>query len=304
MLHVLLELIRRSMVLMGDPAYRIKIRGIELVLPFSHKLPFYVADYPFYDHLPVRLSAYLREEDGYLSMVDVGANVGDTILACHERDDDFFLAIEANPEFVLYLKRNSSRIKNFKLVQAVCSKEDRGMERVKVQAKNGTASIATGANGNLIIPKITLDSILDKDDSDQQCNFLKIDTDGSDFDVIVGAARFIREVKPVILMECDKFDNKNYIQGYSTVMNIFVEAGYSYVLAYDNYGYLLDIFPVKNFAKFKHALFHQLIIKSRYYDLLILDPSHRAFVDSEVSFFVDQIQDVFAKKLAREALNL
>src|SRR5688572_30575126 len=101
-LHILLELIRRCLMKLGDPAYKVVIKGKELLLPSSHKLPFYIAEYPFYDTLPGRLSTYLRDKDGYLSMIDVGANVGDTILSCYERDDDCFLAIEADPGFIRY----------------------------------------------------------------------------------------------------------------------------------------------------------------------------------------------------------
>src|SRR5258705_12629919 len=81
-IRLALELIRRILIRLGDPPYSTEIRGKRIILPISHKLPIHIADFPLYDTLPARIANYLRSRDGTLIMVDVGANVGDTIVSC------------------------------------------------------------------------------------------------------------------------------------------------------------------------------------------------------------------------------
>jgi len=84
-------------------------------MPISHRLPIYKAAFRFYDGLPLRLSNFLREKYGYLSLIDVGANIGDTILFCFNNQDDKFIAIEPNPHFTKYLRKSCNGIKNFRM---------------------------------------------------------------------------------------------------------------------------------------------------------------------------------------------
>ena len=297
------ELIRRSLTLLGDPPYWAVIQGKEILLPVSHKLPIYTANCPHYDRLPGRVSAYLRSRDGFLTMIDVGANVGDTILLCFEDQNDKFLAVEVNPFFIKYLERNSSTIPNFELVKAYCSFADSDGILAKITSTNGTGSVIEARNG-IALPRKKLDTIIVEHPKFEQYNFLKTDTDGSDFEVIRGARNSITKSKPIILMECDVFDNPNYVSDFSETMNFFLSAGYDTVIAYDNYGYLFDSFALEAHAKFKHALFHQVISELGYFDLIILPSIHRDFVRLELSYFVKSLIGENRRRNAAEALNL
>ena len=124
LLRALWELMRRTLTLLGDPSYETVIHGKKIRLPISHKLSLYVAKHPYYDELPARVSAYLHNQEGFLTMIDVGANVGDTILFCYEDQHDKFLAIEVSPFFVKFLKQNCAHIQNLELVAALCASED------------------------------------------------------------------------------------------------------------------------------------------------------------------------------------
>ena len=302
--RVVYEVLRQFLILFGDRPYQVNVRGNVFMIPASHKLPFYVAECPYYDELPRRLSKYLRQQDTHFAMIDVGANVGDTILACFAHEDDRFLAVEANPDYVWYLKRNCARVQNCVLVEAYCSSEDLGITKVKIDATKGTARILNGEAGDLAIPKRKLDSIVEDQFPKTQYNFLKIDTDGNDFEVISGARDLIKKTIPVILIECDVFDNNNYIHDFSEAMDLLVEAGYETVMAYDNCGYLFSMFPVKDYSNFRQALLYQLVSKFGYYDLLILDASHHSFIEAELTYFVENIPNQNRKFAARDALNL
>src|SRR5215208_5211608 len=176
-----LELIRRILIWLGDPPYSTEIRGKRLVLPISHKLPIYVADFPLYDTLPVRVADYLRSRDGALMVVDIGANVGDTILACSTATvDDRFLGVEANPEFVRYLEKNLGHMEGVVLVEAFCHSGSDKQTYVHVESVGGTARVIE-ANDGFALAKKTVDQILTEHLEFKNFNFLKLDTDGSDF---------------------------------------------------------------------------------------------------------------------------
>ncbi len=302
-LRAVWELIRRILMLFGDPSYNAVIHGKEMRLPISHKLPIYVANCRYYDELPSRVSTYLRDQEGRLTMIDVGANVGDTILFCYEDQRDKFLALEVNPLFVKYLKRNCASIRNFELVETLCSSEDHNAVTIKIAVAHGTASAVKSQKG-LTLQATKLDTIVAERPQFRQTNFLKIDTDGSDFDVIRGAHKTIGMSKPMVLMECDVFANKNYVSDFSETMKFFLHTGYETMIAYDNLGYLFGVFAVRDYMAFKYALFHQLISRRGYFDLLFLSRAHRQFTDRELAYFESTIPDDNIRIAVNGALHL
>ena len=300
--RILIELIRRLMMLMGDPSYTVEMRGKKMTLPFSHKLPIYIGRFPFYDALPSRISSHIRTVRGFLRMVDVGANVGDTIAACYNHHDDHFLAVEANPAFVKYLRLNTSNIQHLTLVQAFCHSGSSGQTSVSIDSSNGTATIREGHG--LTLPRKTLDEIINENADFNDANFLKIDTDGNDFDIIKGAHAYISKSKPVILLECDIFDNSTYVSDLVDTMKFFDQVGYASMIVYDNYGNLFGVFDIKDFVGFKYSLFYQLVSQFGYFDLLILKPEDELFIRSEKVYFTEHITNPILKNAAKEALDL
>lgn len=304
LLRAILEVIRQTLLLFGDPPCHVNLRGIDIVLPVSHKLPIYVADYPHYDTLPVRVADYLRQRYGFLSMIDIGANVGDTILSCYKHVNDRFLAVEVNPAFIRYLQKNCEKIPDLILVEALCSAEDAGETLIGIEASDGTARTRKGGKGGIRAVQKTLDTIISENPGLMNFHFLKIDTDGSDFAVIAGAQKSIRKAKPIILMECDIFDNRNFVHDFSRTMEFFQSAGYETVLAYDNLGHLFQVFAVRDYESFKYALYYQSVSQFGYFDLLILESVHRAFIDMEKAHFSKVLLAEARKSAAMDSLSL
>ncbi len=288
--RLLLEIVRQVLIWFGDPAYTIEVRGRRLVLPVSHKLPIYIAECPLYDTLPTRVADYLRTRDGMLLMVDVGANVGDTILACSKAEhDDGFLGVEANPEFIGYLKKNTSDIKGFVLVEAFCHSGDEKQTSVRIVSIGGTARI-TEVNEGLTLPKRTLDEILTEHPKFKNFNFLKLDTDGNDFDVLKGTQKSISASRPVIFMECYAAGNADYVDDVLYAITSLAKAGYKTAVAYDNLGNYFCTFPVDDHACFLDAIAYQIISEFGYYDLLFLSEKDLGFVKNEKEFFLRYAQ--------------
>lgn len=280
-----LEFVRRILIWLGDPPYIVEIRGKRMTLPISHKLPIFIRDAPLYDTLPARVADYLRRRNGKLIMVDVGANVGDTILACNATSEDQFLAVEANPEFIQYLKKNLDSIDNYVLVQAFCHSGSNERAHVQIESVGGTARVTEATDG-LVLSKKTLDEIIDEHMEFREFTFLKLDTDGNDFDILKGAHESIVVSQPIILMESDVFGNVDYADDVLHAVNSLADAGYTEVVAYDNLGHFFCTFSANEPFAFLNAIAYQIISEFGYYDLLFLPEKYHKFVQEEKDFFL------------------
>jgi FkbM family methyltransferase len=82
------------------------IEGIEVALPPEHRLPYFQAVYPRYDRYFLPMLRALGAHRPTL-LIDVGANVGDTAIAAVRASEEIrVVAVEGNPYFVGYLRRN------------------------------------------------------------------------------------------------------------------------------------------------------------------------------------------------------
>jgi FkbM family methyltransferase len=289
-IRLFLEFSRRGLIFIGDPSYSLKIREKQMILPVSHKLPIYIIDYPLYDTLPARVADYIRIRDGVLSMVDVGANIGDTIVACSRAlHTDRFLGVEANPEFVRYLKQNTRDLQGFSLVEAFCQSGEGKHVYVRIESSGGTARLLEASSG-VAIPKKTLDEIIVENAEFMNFNFLKLDTDGNDFDILIGAKKSISVSLPIILMECDVFGNVDYVDDVMAAIDSVAKLGYSTAIVYDNFGNYFCTFPVSSPFLFLDAMSYQIISESIYFDILFLCEKDAPFIQSEKEFFLRNVE--------------
>ena len=62
-----------------DPLVTSDIAGYSLTIPFSHRLPFILKKQPYYSSNLARISKYVKTKYSDLTMIDVGANIGDSV---------------------------------------------------------------------------------------------------------------------------------------------------------------------------------------------------------------------------------
>ncbi len=83
------------------------IGGIRITLPPGHNLPFYQKRDPTYDAYAISILRDLAAHDRLLTVIDVGANVGDTAAAIlASNPNTSVISVEGDPCFVSYLHRN------------------------------------------------------------------------------------------------------------------------------------------------------------------------------------------------------
>jgi hypothetical protein len=279
------RLIRQFILRFSDPPCRMEIWGCQLWMPFSHERPAHLCAPGYYDQLMGRVAGFIRLRKGRICGIDVGANIGDTIAACQIRNEDQFLAIEPNPVFFEYLNRNLAGFPSVRQLKVGCAssdsppKEASGMEIRRV------------------------DTLVEQFPEFRDCNLLKIDTDGYDFEVLRGARGLIARVKPVVLFECQMWNNGDYVKDVLEIFQLFAAAGYSHALVYDNLGYLCGPLDLKNPQEMPQALFYELSSARCYFDVLVM-PEVGVFLQQEFEFYLNGIRDPRWRTAAENAARM
>src|SRR5688572_20032723 len=106
--YVLLAALRRAAVaLLGDPRVAYALDGTTLLLPLSHELPVIRRRLPDYSRNIARIAAALAEKHPGMTMVDIGANVGDTVAIVRRLARFPILCIDGDPLYYALLVENT-----------------------------------------------------------------------------------------------------------------------------------------------------------------------------------------------------
>lgn len=191
-----------------------------------------------------RLSVCVATKYPTLSVLDVGANVGDTIAIIKSAIELPVIGIEGDDFAFEFLKRNTMSLKNVTLIKTFLGEK---IESKKVSMeKSGwnTTLIPNEDNGETIHLK-TLDEVLAEEHlQNKTLKLLKIDCEGFDTIILRGSAKLIREKRPVIYFEYNR-TNMDAIgeDGLSTLLTLSA-VGYRNVIFFDNKGRFIMNAPI------------------------------------------------------------
>jgi FkbM family methyltransferase len=162
-------------------------------IPANHHLPWILRRNPKWSqslvHTVKALGAHVR-------LIDVGANVGDTVVMLEEALPGVCesLCIEPDPRFVELCRKNTHGIEAT-VVQTFVSDERRWVRTV--HHVPGTAFSAACSNGVEALP---LDEVA-RQFASENLALIKIDTDGYEFKILRSAAELIASFKPALFFE-------------------------------------------------------------------------------------------------------
>lgn len=297
----------RSLVVraLNDPPCRVNVRGDQVWLPLSHDLPIYTSAHELYDSLPGRLGRFLREKDGSLRCIDVGANVGDTIFAFGKGETDCFVAIEPNTKFSKYLQRNHGTDRRVTIIEALCS-DGREPGNFTFGEHGGTATAIPDETGTACAV-VTLDSVARDSMGGVVPNMVKIDTEGYDFQVLAGGKRLLEDARPAVLFECAYFEgvSAEFVEDVLRSFALLESSGYSKVVLYDNLGWLMGAIPLCHKEQIGLLLHYHLTRSSLYFDVLCLpDEMFEQFYPVESAYFASRIENPLKRGNAMAASKL
>ena len=211
---------------------------LKVNLPPDHNLSLYNNLYPEYDKFISKVVVNLPENS---SVLDIGANVGDTVGRLIQSNNKLnYYCIEADNFFFDYLNLN---VKNFKkiisckitLIKLLVGLDLQG----ELIGNHGTKSLLESKNSSnsKIIKSKKIDKIISEYNI-KNISLIKCDTDGYDYNVIFSGISYIKKNTPDIFFEYH-YLNKDSQVNYIGIINILFEIGYKNWTIISNYGEVL-----------------------------------------------------------------
>lgn len=229
-----------------------------------------------------RLAATIAKKYPAMTVIDVGANVGDTIAVLKSAVDLPVIAVEGDDVSYSYLERNTVQFSNITLIKTYLG-EHSGDEKVSMEKSGWNTTLIPNASGEKQISFKTLDEVIATNGLNQkELKLLKVDVEGFDTIVLRGATRIIQQHKPVLFFE---YNRANMIaikeDGLSTIFS-FRNYGYQKIAFFDHKGTLLLATDLQNeeVVTYLHEYASSKNNLIGYYDICIFHETDTAVADA------------------------
>jgi FkbM family methyltransferase len=209
----------------------VSMHGVDAQVNAGYAYPAFYRRWTTYNDPLVQLVVSTGRRRGRpVSVVDVGAAVGDTVLLLLDRAPgvvSHFACVEPDDEFYGYLERNLGDREDVSLFRTMLS--DSPSEQASlIRTHSGTAS----AQGQDRSPTSTLDIVV----GDLPVDVLKIDTDGFDGTVLRGASTVLGRHRPTVIFEWHPILVEATGQDWSTAFDTLVEHDYRWFVWFTKEG--------------------------------------------------------------------
>ena len=223
-----------------DAIVTARIWGTPLLVRADHHLPRIVAANPFWSQSLVHALAALDQSP--LRIVDVGANIGDTValLESHRPGVYEYLCIEADDSFFELCVENTKRAYP-RIRVTKCFVGDLAGSAVAIEhGVPGTATsrlLESGGAHTVAQRIVPLDQACAEFGASGGIDLLKIDTDGFEFKILRSGQATLRKWKPLVFFEWDpklwEAQNENSL----AVFDFLSGLGYSYFSFFSDNGF-------------------------------------------------------------------
>lgn len=233
-----------------------------------------LVNYQLYPELNIqfgRLAASIAKKYPGMTVIDVGANVGDTIAVIKSAVEVPVFGVEGDDTSFEFLEKNAKQFSNVTVVKTFLGEKSE-QTKVSMEKSGWNNTIIPDETGAKQIVFKTLDEVVEENNMDKaQLKLLKVDVEGFDTIVLRGALSVIRKNRPVLFFE---YNRANMIaireDGLSTVFS-FLEMGYQTIAFFDHKGTLVLATDLQN--KEEVTYMHDYISSPRnllgYYDICI-----------------------------------
>ena len=237
MFHSIKRRLIKSFTKLYDPNVELVIGNSTIKIPLSHDLRDIVRLYPEYNYNLARIVAHLKKRNDLTKVIDIGANIGDTVAFIKSMADVPILCIDGEAKFVKLLRENTSSLANVFVCESLVGSENKKVT-LQLKSDKGTAHLQEG--GNAVMMR-TLDNILDEYTEFKTSNIIKTDTDGFDTIILRSCEAFLQKNTPIIFMEFDPHLIKRNGDDAFSFIEFLENCGYKYFIFYTNVGdYMLS----------------------------------------------------------------
>ncbi len=213
---------------------KIKVGAYEIEVPEQHFLIKLLEEnlQPFRDLCVGITAKYVSAKYPNGTMIDIGANIGDTAAIIATYAQNKLILIEGSDYFFELLVRNTSQLPN-KIVTKKVLVSDGSKISGTFHHGGGTAIFDQSPEAHLQVQTVKLCDI-----ADENTCFIKTDTDGYDFEILKASLDWLTLRHPAILFEHQIRKNQDYESAEELYISL-VEIGYSYFIVWDEQGFLL-----------------------------------------------------------------
>jgi FkbM family methyltransferase len=273
----------------GDPTICYRIGPAELAMPMSHMLPIFRCDLESYLRNFSRIIAHVSQEWPKLRVIDVGANVGDTLALIREANPNaIVLCVEGNPAYLRFLSQNAENFGAGVYIEP--SYVGRGVAFSGAIVHGGTGGTAHLEKrvGAVPVPTITLEQLLGRHPDFGIPHFIKVDTDGFDAQILEAGMAFLGQHGPLVFAEVDARMAQDAGQNWSGTIRQLADRGYKDSIWWTNQGRMVCRCDLKQTDTI-HDLLHFLPGGGdNYSDVLFGRAEHSAIMeavrDAELNF--------------------
>jgi FkbM family methyltransferase len=174
-----------------------------------------------------------------LVLIDIGANVGDTIAVVKSFIDLPIIAIEGDVTSLKFLELNAVNFKNITIINTFLG-ESKQIVKADIEKQGWNNTIIPNFLAKTELYVNTLDNILEENNLNAiNSKLLKIDTEGFDTIILRGCNKLLTEKKPVIYLEFNAQNMKAIGEnGIDTILSL-KQFGYNDIFIFDGLSNLI-----------------------------------------------------------------
>jgi len=215
-----------------DPLIALKIGNQTIKAPLSHDLAAILELYLEYNFNLPRLVKFVNDKQQGVRVIDIGANIGDTVAFIKNYSDVPVLCIDGNENYMKILRANTAQYKNVVSCLTLVGAETKEAN-FQLKSEKGTAYLEAGGKS---VAMRTLENILQDFPDFINSKIIKLDTDGFDTIILRSCSDYLKNNKPILFFEfVPGLIKKNNDDAFK-FMEFLQDCGYHYFIFYVNTG--------------------------------------------------------------------
>jgi FkbM family methyltransferase len=199
-----------------------------------------------------RLTALLSKYYNNLEVIDIGANLGDSVSLVKTGADVPVIAIEGDSLLIDLFNTNTEQFENVSLVTTFLSDSAGTLNCTFSKVGHNLTIVPSEKSKDTRETNFSdIDTLYKTAIINDNCKLLKVDTEGFDLKIIKGGDKFLAVVNPVIIFE---FNRENLMNTETDPFSFFpwlLSKGYNNILFYESDGRFMFSSTLSNLAFMK-----------------------------------------------------
>lgn len=243
------------------------IQGVEMVLPWSHHLPDYTRGNSPYGKNLVALAAGLAATGDELTVLDIGANVGDSALQILDAAGGRVLCVEGDPYYFEYLDLNVGTDERVTVVEALLATGETAEALTPVRSGGTTRFEVAGESVG--VPTVSAADLRAAHPEFARLRLAKSDTDGYEVLLVPAIAKAWADQPPVLFFEYDRRLTRMAGNDPEPIWDELAALGYDTVAIWDNGGRALGRAPIADLPRLSQQVDPTGPRDRRYWDVAV-----------------------------------